>query len=136
MMEEKSYIISWLATNYLVLVMQLLKKVMPHMHGFCIQGKLMTLVTRTYTFTVLVLWIDGYACDTSSGRAELHGITALSIMTQLFLNYHFSTSTMEAVCDNQVVITNCGAINDSWLASNSKHLMSAGERAITFMPML
>ncbi len=33
MMEEKSYIISRLATNYLVLVMQLLKKVMPHTSG-------------------------------------------------------------------------------------------------------
>ncbi len=55
--------------------------------------------------------VDGLAQYISSGRGELTGITALSIMTQLFLNYHSSNATLEAICDNKRVINKCGSLS-------------------------
>ena len=40
-------------------------------------------------------------------QGELHGITALSIMTDVIYNFHNFKGTMTAVCDNQGVITKC-----------------------------
>jgi len=43
--------------------------------------------------------MDGYSTHMSSRRGELHGITALSIMTNVLYNFHNFTGTVTAVCD-------------------------------------
>jgi len=49
--------------------------------------------------------VNSYAMDMSSGRGELAGITAMSIMAQLFLNFLTSRAAVEAVCDKSMCIS-------------------------------
>lgn len=60
--------------------------------------------------------VDGYPIHMSSGRGELHGITVLSIMTDVLYNFHSFTGAMTAVCDNQGVIKKCDnpSTNNLW----------------------
>ncbi len=55
--------------------------------------------------------VDGYAMEMSSGRGEIHGVTAMSIMSQHLLHFHSSSAQLEAVCGNQGVINRCASVN-------------------------
>jgi hypothetical protein len=67
--------------------------------------------------------VDGHAEDMSSSRGELTGITSLSIMTRLFLNFHSSNATLEAICDNKGVINKCGSLSLNRLRTHrEKHI--------------
>jgi hypothetical protein len=51
--------------------------------------------------------VDGPSSHMSSGRGELTGITALSIASKVFQNYHSTKTKVTAICDNQGVISKC-----------------------------
>jgi hypothetical protein len=51
--------------------------------------------------------VDGYPVHISSGRGELHGIMALSIISDVLFNFHNFNSDMTVVCDNQGDIKKC-----------------------------
>jgi hypothetical protein len=55
--------------------------------------------------------VDGYTLDMSSGRGEIHGITAMSKISQLLLHFHSSSAKVEAVCDNQGAINRCASVS-------------------------
>jgi len=51
--------------------------------------------------------VDGYSPHMSSSRGELHSLTALSIMTDLFCHHSQFNGTITAICDNQGIIKKC-----------------------------
>jgi len=53
--------------------------------------------------------VDGYNPFLSSTRAKIAGITAVSIIAQLFLKFHSSTARVTILCDNQGAISKCSS---------------------------
>jgi len=51
--------------------------------------------------------VDGHSYEMPSTRGEIHEVTAMSIMAQLFLNFHSISTPVEAICDNKGVINMC-----------------------------
>jgi len=51
--------------------------------------------------------VDGRNHSMSTSHGELHGITALPLMAKLHLQFHSSTASVEAICDNINVISCC-----------------------------
>jgi hypothetical protein len=54
--------------------------------------------------------VDGYQSYISSSRAELTGITAVSIMAKLFLEFHNYRSKLNLICDNQGMLQKCANV--------------------------
>jgi hypothetical protein len=67
--------------------------------------------------------MDGYSEHMSSGGGELHGIMALSIMSDILFNFHNFNGNMTAVCDNQGVIKKCDnpLPNNLWRYHDTNH---------------
>lgn len=53
--------------------------------------------------------MDRFTPYLSSSYAELKGLTALSIIARLFLDFHLSLAKVNAICDNQGVIQTCNS---------------------------
>jgi len=51
--------------------------------------------------------VDGLPPFISSSRAELTGITAIAIITRIFLEFHSYTACIHTYCDNQGVTKKC-----------------------------
>jgi hypothetical protein len=54
-------------------------------------------------------FVDGYAPHISSARGELHGVTALSIITDLLCQHAHLPGQLTAICDNQGVVQKCNS---------------------------
>jgi len=54
-------------------------------------------------------FVDGYVPHMSSTHGELHGVTALSIITDLFCQHAHLPGQLTAICDNQGIIQKCNS---------------------------
>jgi len=55
--------------------------------------------------------VDGLLPYISFSRAKLTGITAISVITRLFLEYHLHSASIQTFCNNQGVIKKCQSIS-------------------------
>jgi len=56
--------------------------------------------------------VGGHPCDMSSGRAELHGQTALAIMLNHLQRIHkIGILPAKFICDNQGILQGCSQVN-------------------------
>jgi len=54
--------------------------------------------------------VHGYPPYLSSSRGELQGITALAIVTKLFMDFHSFNTPVSVICDNQGVVSKCSTL--------------------------
>jgi len=54
-------------------------------------------------------FVDGYAPHMSSARGELHGVTALSIITDLLCQHYHFPGHLTVISDNQGVVRKCNS---------------------------
>ena len=54
--------------------------------------------------------VDGYHSYISSSRAELTGITVVSIIAELFREFHNYRSRLNLICDNQGMLQKCANV--------------------------
>jgi hypothetical protein len=72
--------------------------------------------------------VDGYHPYLSSTRAEIAGITAVLIISQLLLKFHASPAKVTLLCDNQAAITTC---SNSYVSNLCYHRKPTSDLLIT-----
>jgi hypothetical protein len=65
--------------------------------------------------------VDGLPSLLSSSRGELAGITAITIIAQLFRAYHSSKAPVSIICDNQGMVHKCNSTYQSILMKIRKN---------------
>jgi len=54
--------------------------------------------------------MSGFFLYLSSTRGELQGITALAIVTKLFMDFHSLHTPVSVVCENMGIVSKCSTI--------------------------
>jgi len=63
--------------------------------------------------------VDGLPPYLSSGRGELHGLNAISIIADLLNTYHARNSKIKVVCDIKGIVNKCRTLSINYLLSRS-----------------
>jgi hypothetical protein len=67
-------------------------------------------ISPTLRGTYMVGVVHGFSPFLSSGRGELQGIFALSIVANIFKHHHSSSAKVTVICDNQGVSSKCNTL--------------------------